>query len=190
MLTISIATSCSLISLHIFKKGSYGKPVPALIKLIFFDYIAKIFFIENNIKMKSKVKMKKHFDLGIKSSENINRLTAYNTNNAASSLKVSNSKNLESNNISTGNEVKRDEIWNDFVIKGIVNEQKKISKLIKTLNKHLDEQELRDELDDYYEKIQSEWSQLSQIVDFFFAFIFISFGMIVMLLFIYFYVTI
>jgi hypothetical protein len=194
MLIISIATACTVITMHIYKQGSYGKPVPAIIKRIFFDFISKIFFIKLEIKNKSKKQEHLEYMIAIKKSQSSHELIP----NNKIILKNSNIKSLiESNGLLSKSfnkqitfdetNLEKGEVWDSLVKQGFLNEQKKISKLMKILNKHLDERAIKNDLDDYYEEVQSEWSQLSKIIDVLFAFIFICFAVVVMIFFIIFY---
>ena len=49
MLIISLATAGTVLTLNIFKRGEGDDPVPPIIQTIFFDYLARILFI--NIKL-------------------------------------------------------------------------------------------------------------------------------------------
>ena len=190
MLIISIATACTVITMHIYKQGSYGKPVPAIIKRIFFDFISKLFFIKLEIQNKTKKQKHLEYMIAIKKCQNSHEPIP----NNKIILKNSNIKSLESNGLLSKSfkkqitfdetNLEKGEVWDNLVKQGILNEQKKISKLMKTLNKHLDERAIKNDLDDYYEEVQSEWSQLSKIIDVLFAFIFISFAIVVMIFFI------
>jgi len=191
MLTISLATACAVLTIHIYKQGEYRKPVPKLIKIIFFDYVAKLFFIK--IEIRNKAEKKKNIS-DVAKSESSHQL----------GLKNSFSKKLESNHLfskalekanascvedintySTENEKNKNDLYNSFVVKGLINDQKKFTKLMKALHKHLNENEQKEELEEYYEEIQSEWAQLSKIIDVIFAFIFFSFAIFVTIIFIY-----
>ena len=50
MLVISLATAGTVFTLHIHKQGDYRKPLPKLIKTIFFKWIARIFFLKIRIR--------------------------------------------------------------------------------------------------------------------------------------------
>ena len=54
MLIISLATACTVITLHVHKQGDYRKPMPDILKKIFFEFIAKIFCIKIHIRSEKK----------------------------------------------------------------------------------------------------------------------------------------
>jgi hypothetical protein len=185
MLTISLATACAVLTMHIYKQGQYRKPVPKLIKKIFFDYVAKLFLIKIEIRNKAEKKKNIADVAKSESSQQIGKkLESNHLFNKA--LNKANACCVEDINIySTENEKNKNDLYNSLVVKGLINDQKKFAKLMKALNKHLNENEQKEELEEYYDEIQSEWAQLSKIVDVIFAFIFFSFAIFVTIIFIY-----
>jgi hypothetical protein len=49
MLIISLATAGTVLTLNVFKRGEGDEPVPPIIQKIFFDFIARILFINLNL---------------------------------------------------------------------------------------------------------------------------------------------
>ena len=75
-----------------------------------------------------------------------------------------------------------------IICSDLTKEQKKFSNLMEAFHKSLADNELKEELEEYYEEIKSEWAQLAKIFDVIFAVTFSSFTFFIMMLF-FFYVN-
>lgn len=59
MMIISLATAGTVLTLNVFKKGDGDEPVPPIIQKIFFDFIAKLLFININLNRELDSSVKK-----------------------------------------------------------------------------------------------------------------------------------
>ena len=203
MLVISLATAGTVITLHIHKQGDYRKPLPRILKIIFFDLVARALFLKirtrnNDSKieeMKALLQNKQNeikrcysrstLQLGLISNRENEKILNERDFNTVWPPKDS-LKQSHLNYIKRLNEGDKSKI----VYENDLNDAKKnFNKTLRALNKNLSESELKNDLEDRYEEIRSEWAQLANIVDVLFFLIFVTFTIGISFVFIYFYVT-
>lgn len=196
MLVISLATAGTVITLHIHKQGDYRKPLPKIVKLIFFDWVAKIFFVK--IQIRNRDRKRKELQALIESKSAIlhrsmsqplkTRAHNFDLNESLSRSSLLIHKPAQNiNNIYYD----RNCLHTDYARRKCTqtsvcqmcketlnNEQRKLAKLIKALNKHLEESKLKEDLEEYYEEIQSEWAHLAKVIDVLFAYSFATFTLV------------
>jgi hypothetical protein len=225
MLVISLATAGTVLTLNIHKQGDFKRPLPNIVRKIFFDYIAKILFIKIEIREKpqtpnnKKAILSHHYERHSKANKEENcRFISPSSRNwqlgnetrshhiGLNHLSRIPSRENNYSDINLNSNVSDKRFINSFdthtiqrssspttckfnACSHMVSEQKKLSKLVKALNKSLEAAEAKEAMEEYYEEIKVEWSQLAKTVDMIFSFTFITFTVVIMLLFVYFYVT-
>jgi hypothetical protein len=196
MLVISLATAGTVFTLHIHKQGDYRRPLPKLIKTIFFNWIAKLFFLKIRIRNRQSKReetqaifnsrsLDYHYSVSqtLKNRCHHNDLDLNDNFRRSSFLINKPAKNI--NNIYFDSDRSQtDAIRRKFnqassmcqlCSQTLLNEQKKFVKLMRALNKNFEETKLKDDLYEYYEEIKSEWAQLAQVVDTLFIYSFVTF---------------
>jgi hypothetical protein len=196
MLVISLATGCTVLSIHIHKQGDYRRPLPKLIKTIFFNWIAKFFFLKIRIRNRESKReetqaifnsrnLDDHYSMSptLKNRCHHNDLNLNDNFRRSSFLINKPAKNI--NNIYFDSDRSQtDAIRRKFnqasamcqlCSQALLNEQKKFVKLMRALNRNFEETKLKDDLCEYYEEIKSEWAQLAQVVDTLFIYSFVTF---------------
>ena len=224
MLIISLATTGTVITLHIHKRGDYRKPMSKISKIIFFKCIARIFCIE--IVKRSRVQQKEEIEELYGDKKTIKTSSSMSSTSKIYNLdKLRNKKAMFSNDDSSNHTsalIKKQHLnktnnssFNDGILLSSDNykrcsyneeicckscrnnafsdlfliEQKRFSKLIKALNKNLEDNEFKNDTEQYYEDIKWEWAQLAKVVDTLFAFTFFSFTFFILLCVVYFYLS-
>jgi hypothetical protein len=200
MLIISLATAGTVITLHIHKQGDYRKPLPRIVKIIFFDWIAKALFltirIRNNKSKQEELEFllaRKHNESIYRSEFQIGKLSKKNNNKTSAKNNFHTIWSPEKSPINGSSayitRLREADKSKSFVKNDSPTSNKFFIKMFNILNKIFEENELKNDLEDYYDEIQSEWAQLAKIIDITFAFTFVSFTAGIMFVFIYFYVT-
>jgi len=193
MLVISLATTGTVITTHIHKQGDYRKPLPRIVKIIFFNWIAKIFLVKIHIRNRETkmVEMQALLEMKNSTDTDVRRYTSSQTIKKVKQDSIQLKKRRD-NNVSWSPLINNVSHYNNVEYlnssQQVNASEKQFLKLVKHLNKNLADNELKDDLEDYYEEIKSEWAQLAQVIDTLFAFAFITFTATIMFIFIYFYI--
>ena len=171
-----------------------------IVKIVFFDWIAKALFLTIRIRNNKSKQEELEFLLARKQKDSIYR-SAFRIGKLS---KKNNNKTQAKNDFHTICSPEKSPInaISDYTTrlkevdksKSFIRNDSQISnkffiKMFNVLNKNFEENELKNDLEDYYDEIQSEWAQLAKIIDITFALTFVSFTAGVMFVFIYFYVT-
>lgn len=175
---VSLATTGTIFTLNIHKKGDGDYPVPKIIQIIFFGWISTVLFIRiKTDRTLTKSLDEKIADLLLEESRPNDNLELVVNNNHENILKdlIDQSIKLSYSDININIDINEDLLSSDKI-----NSDPDMKKVIDKLNKTLNRSVMKEQIEVYKAEIKSQWSHLANVVDilFFYVFIILTFLML------------
>lgn len=187
MLIISLATSGTIITLNIHKKGDDGIPVPCLIQKIFFDWIAFLLLIkikadrtltksvnEKLIELNESNKNKNNQTTDAKATKQEKLISALFNKNNIEVTKIE-FDYINSNELGLNIDIdldEKDSLALNYSPSRSISE-KSFEKISYIMSKMSKENVLKHEINEYKAEIKSQWAHLAKVIDILFFYVFI-----------------